>query len=107
MSKVIHLTTQAFPAIGTQDKPVLIDFWASWCGPCRIQGPILDAVSLQIGDKAIVAKVDVDEERSLAAQFGVEAIPTLVLLQGGKVLKRFVGVQQAPVLIAALQGAAR
>ena len=99
VSKVIHLTTPAFPAVQAQEKPVLIDFWAPWCGPCRTQGPILETVSEQIGDQAIVAKVNVDEERALAAQFGVEAIPTLVLLKQGKVLNRFVGVQQAPALL--------
>ena len=105
MSKVIHLTTPAFPAIKAQTKPVLIDFWAPWCGPCRTQGPILETVSQQVGDQAIVAKVNVDEERELAGQFGVEAIPTLVLLKDGKVVNRFVGVQQAAQLVAALQGA--
>ena len=64
-------------------------------------------MSLQVGDQAIVAKVNVDEERNLAAQFGVEAIPTLVLMKNGKILNRFVGVQQGPALVAALQGAAQ
>jgi thioredoxin 1 len=107
MSNVIHLTTPAFPALKAQDKSVLIDFWAPWCGPCRAQGPILDTVSLEVGDQAIVAKVNVDEEPSLAAQFGVEAIPTLVLMKNGKILNRFVGVQQGPALVAALLGANR
>ena len=105
MSNVIHLTTPAFPALKAQQKPVLIDFWAPWCGPCQSQGPILETVSLQVGDQAIVAKVNVDEERELAAQFGVEAIPTLVLLKDGKVMNRFVGVHPAAQLVAALQGA--
>ncbi|HLO65627.1 MAG TPA: thioredoxin [Holophaga sp.] len=105
MSNVIHLTTPAFPALASQDKPVLIDFWAPWCGPCRIQGPIMDEVSTRTGDQAIVAKVNVDEEPALAAQFGVQAIPTLVLLKGGKVAQRFVGVRQAPELVEALEAA--
>lgn len=105
MSKVVHLTTQAFPALAGQEKPVLMDFWAPWCGPCRTQGPILDTVADQVGDQAVVAKVNVDEERDLAAQFGVEAIPTLVLMKRGKVVQRFVGVQQAPTLVQALASA--
>ena len=102
MSDVIHLTTPAFPALAAQARPVIIDFWAPWCGPCRTQGPILDQVSIQLGDRAIVAKVNVDEQRELAAQYGVRSIPTLLVLRGGKVLKQFVGVQQAEILVGAI-----
>lgn len=105
MSNVLHLTTPAFPAIAQQDKPVLIDFWAPWCGPCRTQGPIMEEVSAQVDGRAIVAKVNVDDEPQLAAQFGVQAIPTLVLLKGGKVAQRFVGVRQAGELVQALESA--
>ena len=103
MSGVIHLTTPAFPALAAQAKPVLIDFWAPWCGPCRTQGPILDTVAAQMGERAVVTKVNVDEEGALAAQFGVQAIPTLVLLKQGKLVQRFVGVQPAQALVAALE----
>jgi thioredoxin 1 len=102
VSEVIHLTTPAFGAVSQQPKPVLIDFWAPWCGPCRTQGPILDQVAAHVGDKAIVAKVNVDEEPDLAGQFGVQSIPTLVVLQAGQIVKRFVGVQQAGTLVQAL-----
>ena len=61
MSEVIHLTTGAFPKVMAQGSPVLIDFWAPWCAPCRMQGPILDEVAKGTGDKAIVAKVNVDQ----------------------------------------------
>ena len=92
MSNVIYLTAAAFDKIKGQDKPVIIDFWAPWCGPCRTQGPILEQVSDKVGDRAIVAKVNVDEEPGLSAPFGVQAIPTLVVLKAGKVVQRFVGV---------------
>jgi len=105
MSNVIHITTGAFEKVAKQDSPVLIDFWAPWCGPCRMQGPILDQVSDTLGDKAIIAKVNVDEEPQLAATFGVQSIPTLVVLKGGQVAKRWVGVQQAPALVQALEAA--
>ena len=105
MSNVIHITTGAFEKISKQDSPVLIDFWAPWCGPCRMQGPILDQVSDTVGEKAIIAKVNVDEEPQLAATFGVQSIPTLVVLKGGQIAKRWVGVQQAPTLIQALEAA--
>ena len=106
MSNVIHLNAQAFPKLVAQPKPVIIDFWAPWCGPCRTQGPILDQVSLQVGERFIVTKVNVDEERDLAAKFGVQSIPTLVILKEGKVFKQFVGVQQADTLVKALEAAA-
>lgn len=105
MSNVIHLTTPAFPAVKAQPKPVLIDFWAPWCGPCRQQGPIVEQVSAQMGDQAIVAKVNVDEERALAAQYDVRAIPTLVVLRDGNVVGRFVGVTDASTLAGALRSA--
>lgn len=103
VTNVIHLNAVAFPKLLTQSKPVIIDFWAPWCGPCRTQGPILDQVSLLAGDRAIVAKVNVDEEQQLAAQFGVQSIPTLVILRDGKVIKQFVGVQQANTLLGAIE----
>lgn len=105
MSDVIHLTTGAFPKVTSQPQPVLIDFWAPWCGPCRMQGPILEEVARTIGAKAVVAKVNVDEEPLLASQFGVQSIPTLVILKDGRIHQRMVGVQPAHVLASALQQA--
>lgn len=126
MSNVIHLNTAAFPKTKESGKPVLIDFWAPSagrrlpssplplaplaeseprCGPCRMQGPILDQVSSQVGERAIIAKVNVDEEPDLAATFGIQSIPTLVVLKGDQVVKRMVGVQQAGTLMGALEAA--
>lgn len=105
MSNVLHLTHGAFPKLLEQPKPVLIDFWAPWCGPCRMQSPILDTVSDAVGASAIVAKVNVDEEPELAAQFGVQSIPTLVILKGQKLTQRMVGLQRPEVLVQALQAA--
>jgi thioredoxin 1 len=103
MSDVIHLTTGTFEKATSNGTPILIDFWAPWCGPCRMQGPVLDEVAKAAGATAIVAKVNVDEEPQLAARFGVQSIPTLLLLKNGKIQQRMVGLQPVHTLMAALQ----
>ena len=86
-------------------EPVLVDFWAPWCGPCRMQGPILEQLAASVGDKAVIAKVNVDDEPELASRFGVSSIPTLVVMKQGQVVRRMVGVQPGKLLAAALQTA--
>ncbi len=99
--KVKNLTTDDFAAtIAT--GTVLIDFWAPWCGPCKMQAPILDKVADKVGDKAVIAKVNVDESPSLAAQFGVRSIPTLILFKDGQKVRDFIGVQQEAALVEVL-----
>ncbi|WP_102411520.1 thioredoxin [Beduinella massiliensis] len=81
------------------DLPVLVDFWAPWCGPCRMVAPHVDAVAEQAQGKAIVGKVNVDESSALAQRFGVMSIPTLVVLKGGQMVERVVGARgQADIL---------
>ena len=75
------------------DKPVLLDFWASWCAPCRMLSPSIDQLSQQYGDKVTVGKVNVDEERELAQHFGVMSIPSVFVLKNGKVVDSAVGVR--------------
>jgi len=97
----IELTETSFDdAIKT--GAVLVDFWAPWCGPCRMQGPILEEVAAELGDAATIAKVNVDEAPGIAARFGVRSIPTLIVFRDGEVENQFVGVQQAAALIEAL-----
>jgi thioredoxin 1 len=84
-------------------KPVLVDFWAPWCGPCQMQGPILDNVAQTIGDKAVVGKVNVDQEQTVASQLGIMSIPTLMIFKDGKAAQTFVGVQMHDALVAVLQ----
>ncbi|ARN78337.1 thioredoxin [Nonlabens spongiae] len=74
------------------DKPVMVDFWAAWCGPCRMVGPIIDEVSDEYAEKAVVGKMDVDANQEFAAKYGVRNIPTVLIFQNGEVVGRQVGV---------------
>ena len=74
------------------DKPVLVDFWAAWCGPCRMVGPIIDQISDEFTDKAVVGKVDVDANQEFAAKYGVRNIPTVLVFKNGEVVGKHVGV---------------
>jgi thioredoxin 1 len=100
---ILELNESNFAA-EIQSGTVLVDFWAPWCGPCRMQTPILEQLVGKVAG-AKIAKVNVDEAGSVAAKFGVQSIPTLIVFKDGKPAKQFVGVQQAATLIAALEAA--
>lgn len=84
------------------DKPVLIDFWATWCGPCRMQAPIVEELAEELEDSAVVAKLDVDENPEIAAQFSVMSIPTLVIIKDNKIVGRRTGVTPKETLLSML-----
>lgn len=93
---VLKITSENFEQeVLKSNKPVLLDFWATWCGPCQMQGPIFDEAAEKLSDKAVFGKVNVDEQQALAQQYGVMSIPTLVLVKSGQVAKKEVGVHSA------------
>jgi thioredoxin 1 len=93
----------SFSDMINSDKPVLVDFYAEWCGPCKMMAPILKQTKDQLGDEATIIKVDVDRNPEAAGQFGVQGVPTLILFRQGKVLWRQSGVVPAQQLVSVIR----
>ncbi len=87
----------------SSDQPVLVDFWAEWCGPCKMLAPTIDAVADELAGKARVGKVDTDSNRDVSMKYGITAIPTMIIFKGGQPVKRFVGIKKKDDLVAALK----
>lgn len=96
-----------FEKLISGDKPVLVDFFATWCGPCKMMAPVLEEVKGKVGDAATIIKVDVDRNNALAMSYGIQSVPTLMLFKQGQLLWRASGVQRADDLVRLINAEAK
>ncbi len=98
MGKAIEITDANFEEIIASDKPVLVDFWAEWCGPCKMIGPVVEELASEYEGKAVIGKVDVDNNPNVSARFGIRSIPTLLVFKGGEVVDKQIGAVPKSIL---------
>ncbi len=103
MGKTLELTDATFDETLKSDKPVLVDFWAEWCGPCKMIGPLVEELAGDYEGKAIVAKLNVDDNPEVTARFGVRNIPTLLVFKNGQIVDKQIGAVPKSVLATKLQ----
>jgi len=103
MVEPVEITDGNFEEITATDKPVLVDFWAEWCGPCRMIAPIVEELADEFEGKAVIGKLDVDSNPGVSAKFGIRSIPTLLVFKGGQVVDKQIGVTGKEALASMLE----
>ncbi len=100
-ANVLELNSENFDS-AISAGTTLVDFWAPWCGPCRMLWPIVEQIAAEVGDAAKICKVNIDESVEIASRFGIQSIPTVLIFKNGEITKKFVGLQSKAVLLEAL-----
>jgi thioredoxin 1 len=101
--KIVHLTTDTFKAaVASATTPLLVDFWAPWCGPCKAIAPLLDELATELDGQVQIAKVNIDDNDAIAAEYSIRAIPTMLVFKGGKVAEQIVGMMPKAAIKAKL-----
>lgn len=103
MSKPIELTDNNYIEILDSQKPVLVDFWAEWCGPCKLIGPVVEDLAREYDGKAVIAKVDVDNNPAVSAKYGIRSIPTLLFFKNGEIVDKQIGAVPKSILAKKLE----
>ena len=101
--KAIEITDANFEEVISTDKPVLVDFWAEWCGPCRMVGPVVEELAYEFEGKAVIGKVDVDTNPGISAKFGIRSIPTLLYFKDGQIVDKQIGAAPKAALLDKLE----
>jgi thioredoxin 1 len=94
----VTITSENFETLKNGDKPLVIDFWATWCGPCRVIAPIISKLAEKYGDRLVVGKCDVEDNEDLAVQYNIRNIPTILFFKGGQVIDKLVGAQSEAIV---------
>ena len=88
----LQITDESFRELIAGDKPVVVDFWAEWCGPCRMIGPVIEELAGEYGDKAIIGKINIDENNDVSEEYGIRSIPTILFFKNGQLMDKHIGV---------------